>query len=894
MATSSLPLALTTFIGREAELAVVATLVSERRLVTLTGTGGCGKTRMVTELGRRIGDRWPDGVWMVDLGTATDDAQVPRLVAAALEVLVDPESDPVQALTAQLRNRTLVICLDTCEHVPAGVAALIDVLLRTCPEVTVVATSRAPVAVEGETVWRVPSLRRGEAMRLFAERASLVVPGFDLAAVTGDVDRVCARVDDIPLGVELAAAWVRALTPAQIAADLSDRLASFTSTIRTAPARHQTLLASMTWSHDLLSPDEQSMFRRLAVFAGTFTLPAAADVSGFADALPLLGRLLDSSLVVTRQVRGEVRYRLLDTIRQYAGDRLRDSAEENDTRDQHLRHFLELAERAAVEIEVDQDIWREQLDSHHDNIDAALRWGLAPGPAGRAEQGRRLAAAMARQWFLRGQGADGHRFLQQALALDPGDSTPLQGRLHAANATLAMVSGRLRELVDGAARGQQIAERTGDDVTRARCLAATAYTDFLSDFERSVATAEQAWTLARAAGDPWARDLAGLVWAYAMQTRSRHDEALAVSDRTYRDSWPRHDRFAAGFARGVGIFPALYTGGVGAAVTIGQESIDLVTPLGDYFAVGTTICNAAQARAMSGDLAGAQRMLEPIVQSMDRTRDADVVGFMVAYGWVLLWAGDLPHAVDWFERGLRRLDSRERDWTATRCTPGLIAALRRLGRTDEATALAERAIAMAFAFDAPVEQSQIIDEQAWLVAPTDRRRARELLLESLTLRRDYRLRTLYADSLDALAALDAAEPDGGPGAVRLLAVSDAARATMPYPRPPVAAADHERLVAALRDCPEPAGPERSLDDTVAALTRGRGPRDRPSSGWRSLTPVERDVAMLVHEGLSNPDIAARLYISRSTVKAHLSHIFAKLGIANRTALAAVAGDHQDT
>jgi DNA-binding CsgD family transcriptional regulator len=486
---------------------------------------------------------------------------------------------------------------------------------------------------------------------------------------------------------------------------------------------------------------------------------------------------------------------------------------------------------------------------------------------------------MARQWFLRGQAAYGHPLLQQALALDATDATALQGRLHAANAMLSMISGRLRELAAGAARGAEIAAETEDEVTRSRCLAVRGYGEFLADVERSAVTAEEAWTLATAAGDSWARDLAGLVWGYALQIRSRHESAVEVAKRTYADAWPRRDRFAAGFARGVEIFPAMYTGRVGEAVAIGQQVVEIVAPLADFFAVGTNTCNAAQARAMSGDLRGARKMLEPVVLSVDRASDADVVGFMVTYGWVLLWEGDLDGAVAWFRRGLRRLDSRDRDWTATRCMPGLVAALRRLGQTEDAAATAGRALRMAEAFDAPIEVSQILDEQARLIAETDPHRARDLLLASLTLRRDYQLRTLYTDSLDALAAL----PGSRQPAERLLAVSDAARAAMPYPRPPVAAADHERLLATLSRLPEP---DRSLDDTVAALTRGRGPRNRPSTGWRSLTPVERDVAMLVREGLSNPDIAARLFVSRGTVKAHLHHIYTKMGIGNRAALAA--------
>jgi predicted ATPase/DNA-binding CsgD family transcriptional regulator len=893
MVIRALRVVLTSFVGREAELVVVERLLVERRLVTLIGTGGCGKTRMVTELGQRIGERWADGWSMIDLGAVTNGAQVPRLVAAALGVFVDPDRDPVQALTAQLRARTLVICLDTCEHLLASVALLVDVLLRACPDVTMLATSREPLGVEGETVWRVPPLRREEAVRLFADRAALVAPGFDLEAVAGDVARVCARVDDIPLGVELAAAWVGTVTPAQIATDLNGSLQRLAGSNRAAPPRQQTLLASMEWSHGLLGAGEQAMLRRLAVFAGMFTLEAVADVSGEPEALPLVRRLLDTSLVVAREGRGRVRYRLLDTVRDYAMERLREAGEEDETRDRHLRHYRSLAERAAAGLEEDQDTWRLELESHRDDIDVALQWGLGDGQPSRGDEARRLAVAMARQWFLRGQAADGHRFLGQAIALRPEDRSALQARLYAADALLAMVSGRADQIVDSVDRGRRLAEETGDEVARSRCVAAAAYLRFFSDFAESEALAREAWGLA----DPWASAVGGMLLGYTLQTRSRLEEAEAVSDRVHADSRLRRDRLTAGFARGVRSYTAVYNGRVSEAVTVGREAAATVSPLADYFAVGTLTCHAAHLRALSGDLSGAQEMLEPVVLSMVGEGDVDVVGFMVVCGSVSLWEGDLDGAVGWFELGLRRLDTRERDWTAVRCMPGLVAALRRLGRLDEAAALATRAVTMVDAFDAPFELSQLVDEQALLLAGSDPRRARELLLEALTLRRDFRLRLLYVDSLDALAGLKAADdPDD---AVRLLAVADAARAAMPYPRPPVAAPQHDALVAALRDTLTATrfaeltedGARRSLDDTVAALTRGRGRRDRPSTGWSSLTPAEVDLAMLVREGLSNPDIATRLYVSRSTVKAHLSHIYAKLGIANRTALAAAADAH---
>jgi len=411
--------------------------------------------------------------------------------------------------------------------------------------------------VEGETVWRVPSLDREEAVRLFADRAELADPRLDAHSAAHDIEAACLRLDHIPLAIELSAAWVRALSTAQIVAGLEESFRLLTGGPRHAIPRHQTLLASMAWSHALLSDDERMFFRRLAVFSGTFTLDAAATVCGDAqadgdsapDALQLMGRLLDTSLVTARERDGEVRYRLLDTIRQYADERLREAGEAEAVRDRHLEYYLALAQEAEPGLDIDQDVWRVVLDSHHDDINAALHRAPA-GPTERADRGRRLAAAMARQWFIRGQSAEGLDFLTRAADLDPADRSAVQGRLLAGIAMLGMVGGRA-DLVAGAAeRGGEIATETGDDVTRARCLTMAAYPQFFVDFARCQALASVGRAAGEAAGDPFARDWACVIEGYTLQTRNRHDEAVAVARLAYERSRPRGDRFCAAFARG--------------------------------------------------------------------------------------------------------------------------------------------------------------------------------------------------------------------------------------------------------------------------------------------------------------------------------------------------------
>lgn len=889
--TNNLPTQLTTFVGRSRELRDVEELVASRRLVTLTGAGGCGKTRLAVRSAASMADKWPDGVWLIDLGSITDAAQLPRLTAATLGVLVEPGADGILVLAAQLRHLRLLLVLDTCEHLLEAAATLSEGLLRLCPGVSIMATSREPLAAEGEAVWRVPSLRSDEAVELFADRAALAAPTFEVDAAMAEVRAVCARVDHIPLAIELAAAWVRTLPPTQIAASLDDSFRLLTGGPRAAVPRHKALRASMAWSHALLADEERIAFRRLAVFAGTFTIDAVAAVCCGADELDVVSRLFDKSLVTVRESKEGVRYRLLDTVRQYAEEQLRAAGESEAVRDRHLDYFLGLVETAEPGLDTDQDTWRRELDSHHDNIHAALRWGLS-SPGDRADRGRRLAAAMARQWLIRGQAADGLGFLQRAVDLDPADRSALQGRLFAGTAMLGMVSGRVDLLVEKARQGLKIASQVGDDRTRAKCLAMAAY-PVIVDFEACQALCAEARAVAEAAGDPSTRDWATVVEAYSLQAQGRHTDALVPARLAFERSWPRGDRFCAAFARGVELYAALAGGDIRGADSIGKRVIDIVSPLGDYFAVGTNTTSAAFATGLAGNIDLARKMMDPIVRSLDEAPEVDVVGFMVPYGLLHLWDGDLDGAVRWFERGVQRMSMDVADWTAVRCLPGLVAALRRLGRTAEAQAYAATAVRLATEHRLPYELTYTLDEQARLAQ--DPARARDLHQQALVIRRDSGVRMGYVDSLDALADL-AANSGDDTEAVRLLSTCDAARDEMGYPRPPVDVPHHEALLAQLRarlgddgfDAAWREGAARSIDDTVATLTRGRGPRNRPQVGWDSLTPTELDVVRLLSKGRSNPEIATQLYMSRSTVKAHLSRVFAKLDVANRTELATLA------
>ena len=896
---NNLPAQLTSFVGRGEELAAVERLLSSERLVTLTGSGGCGKTRLAVQAAAGLADRWPDGVWWVDLAPVTDPARVAELAAATTKVMVEPVGGPLRALMLHLRDRRLLVCLDNCEHLLDATAELAEALLRSCPEVTVLATSREPLGVAGETVWRVPSMVDDEAVSLFAARAAHVRPGFTVdAGNDAAVRTVCQRLDGIPLALELAAAWVRVLTPAQIAVGLDHRFQLLTGGSRGAVARQQTLAASVEWSYDLLDDAERTVFRQLAVFAGGFTLDAAhavcAGPGADKDVLLTLGRLVDKSLVLVDQSDGQARYRLLETIRQYAHRRLEEAGQVGATRDRHLDHLLSLAEAAEPELErADQDQWLARLETEHDNLRAALDWGISAPDPGR---GRRLAAALPRLWLLHAHTHEGLDYLQRAIGAAADERSTLQARLLVAAAQLAATCGDFGLIVDATHRGLEIATAIGDDRNRGRCLDLEAYIHVYVDFAAARELCAEARRHAEAAGDDYGTDLSLLLEGLALTNGDRHEDARPVLEAAFQRSRRRGDRILAAFALTGQMEGALRTGDPRRADELGTEAVRVAEPLGDYFTVGSVTSNLAWVKGAVGDIAAGLRLTETVVRSVEGApHGVDSPTMAVCRGQLHLWDGDLESARRWFERAAGYAEPFLDNLIVARALPGLATVHRRLGEPETAREHADRAVALARKLDIPHVLAEALDETAILVAADDPGRAESLHHEALAVRVGSGLRTFYADSLDALAR-QAARAESFTEAARLYAASDAARHEMGYPRPPVNRWDHDTAVAALRsalgdtglDTAWSEGAALSLDDAVAYATRTRGARGRPTTGWASLTPTELKVVALAVEGLTNPDIAGRLFMSRDTVKTHLSHVYAKLDVTNRTELATLA------
>ena len=430
------PTLLTSFVERDGELSALRQLLSANRLVTLTGAGGCGKTRLALRVVADVADEYTDGVWLVELAAMTDPALVPRALADSGGVREETGRPLVSTCVDVLRPKRLLLVLDNCEHLLDACAELIETLLRACPLLTVLATSRQRLGLAGERALRVPSLSvpdsalatdiatvmRYEAVQLFVERATAIQPGFvvsnhNAAAVV----EICRRLDGIPLALELAAARLRALGVGQLLDRLDDRFGILSGGSRTSTQRQQTLRATLDWSYALLGDEEQKLLARLAVFAGGWALEAAEAVCAgrgipASEILDLLTLLVDRSLVIAETSPDEPSwYRLLETLRQYANERLSEASEESAFREAHAVYYLAMAERAEAELTgPDQVVWLDRLEADKDNLRAALRWFIEQG---QAESAIRLAVALLWWWLARGHRSEGLESLVRLLAL---------------------------------------------------------------------------------------------------------------------------------------------------------------------------------------------------------------------------------------------------------------------------------------------------------------------------------------------------------------------------------------------------------------------------------------------------------------------------------------------
>ena len=842
----NLPAEPNSFVGRERDLGDLRLLLSNVRALTLCGPGGIGKTRLATRLGWQLADEFPDGVWIVEFADSADPSLAARQVANVLGIGEEPDRPAAATLADALRGRQLLLILDTCEHVVDAIADLVRDLIATCPLLRLVATSREPLRVRGETVWRVPPLalptplfpERGfpaatfpagvfpqqafpppafpplaamtpgeanehEAVRLFVDRAAAVRPGFSLTSGnSGQVAQLCWTLDGVPLAIELAAARIRALSVEQIAARIDDRFRLLASGDRTAPPRQQTLQAAVDWSFELLTADEQILLRRLSVFAG-WSLDMAEQVCAdelipVPRVLDLLAALIDKSLVALEdEIAGDARYRLLDTIREYAAARLRSSAEQEAFQQRHVRYLLGLAEDVVSQAFVRGALpWAEQISLYHRiaaeqaNFRAALALCLDSRDA---ELGLRLCSALRSPWVVHGDVAEGVAWFGRFLALDEWVPAGVRARALMLGAELAF------EYQDYAS-----AARTA----QAAVAMCTAY------------------PAACPAGGLRILALISLRAGLAEQALDRADSAIAAA-RQHGDEWEEglaHAARAAILAR---------IGQLAEAQSAFEVALELLTGNNGWGIAHALYGFGSLARARR-DNAGALRHFRSALELFREIgARTEMARCLAGIGWVALASLDLPTAAASLGESLELS----------------MATGQRLGIARGLEACA--ALAVVRGDDVAAARLEGTANVLRDVVGQVRSAAAQARLDSLLAAAHHRL---------------------GPAATASQ-IGEGRRLST-----------HEAVSYALASA---AAADRQADDT-----NGTGPARPPAAAPSVLTAREQQIAQLIARGLSNRAIAAELVISPATAARHVANILAKLGLNSRAQVAAWTADQR--
>jgi predicted ATPase len=487
----NLPTRLTSFVGRGDDLNTVQAALEQSRLLTLAGAGGSGKTRLALEAAMRLVDFFADGVWQIDLTALAESQLVAQTVAFTFGVRESPGQALVASLTGWLGDKHMLVMLDNCERLTAACAQLVTAMLRECPKVHVLATSREVLGVAGELVWQVsplstipPAEGHADAVQLFADRASAVDNTFRLEADNlGPVTQICERLDGLPLAIELAAARVRLLSPAQIAARLHDRMQVLASSTHANPPHHRTVFAMVEWSYELLDDQQKWLFERLAVFAGGWTLEAAERVCvarepAPANVLELLGELVDKSLVIAETTAYGMRYRFLETLRQYAAARLAESSSAAGVADRHGHYYAELALRLEGELFGPSQVAAlHQMEVEHNNFRAVLSQAATGAEA--ATQAAHVAAGISLFWFLRNYFSEARHWLDWVLSLHTLQGTLVASRCLMANGFMAASFGAHDLGTEMSNRAVTEAQKLGDAFTLAWAYSGQAATSFI-------------------------------------------------------------------------------------------------------------------------------------------------------------------------------------------------------------------------------------------------------------------------------------------------------------------------------------------------------------------------------------------------------------------------------
>ena len=915
----ALPAEMSSLVGRGPQLATVLDGLRTSRVVTLTGPGGCGKTRLALRAAALAADGFGDGARLIELASLTDPALVPASVAAALGVPERDAADPVAGMARVLADRELLIVLDNCEHVLGSAGRVVVMLAGQCPRVRILTTSRERLDVPGEFVFPVPPLglpedgsagavAASEAGALFVTRARAASPAFALTdGNAAAIAEVCSRLDGMPLAIELAAARCPALGPAQLAARLEGH-PGLLSGGAARPGRHRSLEALVAWSYELLGDAERRLLARLSVLRGGFDLEVAERVAGGEPLAPqavagLLAGLAGKSLV---QVQADpvMRYSLLETVRQFAAGRLAAAGEETAVHVRLLRWALEVARSAEAALSTAEWAgWSGRLSADQASIRVALSWALG---GAEPEAGRELAARLARWWIATGRYSEAGQFLTTAAGVPAAADPGIQARVLIGAAWSAFHLGdnpRAAPLVaDGIARARQAGEPQLE-VWGRNLLAGLAW--HAGDADRIVAELEASRVLSGQADPALAARAQVLLTAAAFLAGDLAEQA-------------RHALLAVELARaaagqeGLALaltmwsMPAIAGAGIQpATVAALDEAATVLATHPDRFAETIMHRLRAELFATLGQLDGAETEVG-LCWAAGRSGALRFVEYAGPQAEARLAAatGDIAAAIG----ALRRAADGARRVGIVMFLPAILAALACTAAIagDEsmaAAAVGEAAAELSGRRQAITAATLRYAEGVMAWHRGELPAAEHLVREATVQWHQGSDRMDACDGIELLGVLAAAR-ERFTDAARLLAAAHAARQPLRYLAPGFTA-NRGAAARAVSQARHVLGDDRftqaweqgqglTLDDAVAYAARKGGGRKRPATGWASLTPAELEVVRLVSQGLRNDAIARRLFIAPGTVKVHLSHIFAKLGITTRAELAARAASQDLT
>lgn len=738
----NLPLQLTSFVGREKEILEVKRELLGDRFVTLTGPGGTGKTRLGLQVAAELLELFPDGVWLVEFASLSDASLVPQTVAGVLGVRESSGRPTISVLTDYLRNRELLLILDNCEHLLLASSQLVEAFLQACPNLCILATSREALNIPGEISYRVPSLSipdprrlapllelsKYESMQLFVQRAEIIRPGFELNESNAHaVAQICRRLDGIPLAIELSVARVKMMPVEQVAARLDDRFRLLTGGSRNALPRHQTLRALIDWSYDLLSDMERTLFLRLSVFAGGWTLDAAEAICADesirqGDVLDLLTQLVNKSLVIPESKKnGEARYRLLETIRQYARERLLEAGGGETVRERHLEYYLKLSEQAEPELRGPHQIaWLDRLEDEVDNIRAALEWSFDTN----VEAGLRILSALLWFWHIRSGKVEGIEWLERALASETEERNGappsparalLRGKALNAVGTLMIMHGDADRACQFSRESLELNEGLGPAGRRgvAHALWNLAQGDsYHEDLEQAGALAEKSMALYREVGDKfgvaqcldhlgsyaliradyrrakqlWEDDLAlrrelgdkdGIAWSLSLLAnlalwKGEHEQAWQLYTESQNAFREIGNKWAVSMAlSGMGSV-MLSQGNFEQASKLYEEALAYGRDMGDQNTIAGRRYDLARVAWSMGEYERAARMYEDTLALVRKMNNkGGVAGTLYDLGTVALVQGDLELAQQRFEESIAIGHEIEGQFTIGYATNGL-------------------------------------------------------------------------------------------------------------------------------------------------------------------------------------------------------------------------------